>query len=243
LTPLPEAVAAADAILRPVKTGNAFEEAVERILQAIKLGVVGDGERLPPERELAARLNVSRVTLREAIRALQDAGYVVSRRGRYGGTFVSCRPLTLPAKRRRRPAPPGGSLEDALAFRRVVEPGAAELAAGQSLSSRERAQLLCYLDESSAAGLGSYRQSDSRLHLAIAELAGSASLLRAVADVRVRVNDFLDAIPLLEPNLAHANCQHKTIVESILAGDPGGAREAMLDHLEGTAALLRGFLG
>jgi len=242
LTPLAEAVAATDAVLRPVKTGNAFEEAVERILQAIKLGVVGDGERLPPERELAARLNVSRVTLREAIRALQDAGFVVSRRGRYGGTFVTYRPLARPTRPRRRSAPPGGALEDALAFRRVVEPGAAELAAGRALSSRERARLRSHLEESSTAGLHSYRQTDSRLHLAVAELAGSVSLLRAVADVRVKVNDFLDAIPLLEPNLAHANRQHRAIVECILAGDPGGARKAMLDHLEGTAALLRGFL-
>ena len=78
-----------EAVFRPVRAGNPFEETVERLLQAIKLGVVGPGERLPAERDLAARLNVSRVTLREAIKALTDAGYVESRRGRYGGTFVN----------------------------------------------------------------------------------------------------------------------------------------------------------
>src|SRR3954470_15892278 len=82
-------VNAGEALFRPVRTGNAFEETVERLLQAIRLGVVGAGERLPSERELAERLGVSRVTLREAIRALSDAGYVESRRGRYGGTFVN----------------------------------------------------------------------------------------------------------------------------------------------------------
>src|SRR3954454_9627405 len=65
-----------DAVLRSTRTGNAFEKAVERIMQAIKLGIVSDGNRLPPERELVMRLGVSRVTLREAIRALQDAGFV-----------------------------------------------------------------------------------------------------------------------------------------------------------------------
>src|SRR6266487_1521457 len=54
---------AQEAVFRPVRSGNAFEEAVERILQAIKLGVVTYGERLPAERELARRLAVSRVTL------------------------------------------------------------------------------------------------------------------------------------------------------------------------------------
>src|SRR4051812_48031168 len=79
-------------LLRPVRAGNAFEETVERLLQAIKLGMVAYGEKLPPERELAAQLGISRVTLREAIRALQDAGYLDVRRGRYGGAFVVYRP-------------------------------------------------------------------------------------------------------------------------------------------------------
>src|SRR5581483_9862673 len=76
------------ALWRPVRGGNAFEITVARLVQAIKLGMVIDGDRLPPERELAERLQVSRVTLREAIAALRDAGYLESRRGRSGGTFV-----------------------------------------------------------------------------------------------------------------------------------------------------------
>ena len=61
-------------LLRPVREGNAFEETVERLLTVIKLGVVGPGERFPAERELAAHLGISRPTLREAIRELQQAG-------------------------------------------------------------------------------------------------------------------------------------------------------------------------
>src|SRR3954466_4694431 len=73
---------------RPVRGGNAFEITVARLAQAIRLGMVAVGERLPPERELAEQLRVSRVTLREAIGALREAGYLESRRGRSGGTFV-----------------------------------------------------------------------------------------------------------------------------------------------------------
>src|SRR5882757_907335 len=75
-------------VWRPVRGGNAFEITVSRLAQAIRLGIVQVGERLPPERELAEQLRVSRVTLREAIRALREAGYLQSRRGRTGGTFV-----------------------------------------------------------------------------------------------------------------------------------------------------------
>ena len=76
------------ALLGPVRAGNAFEETVERLLTVIKLGVVAPGERFPAERELAGLLGISRITLREAIRELQQAGFVESRRGRFGGTFV-----------------------------------------------------------------------------------------------------------------------------------------------------------
>ncbi|MEU4519722.1 FCD domain-containing protein [Amycolatopsis sp. NPDC024027] len=232
-------VNAGEALFRPVRTGNAFEETVERLLQAIRLGVVGAGERLPSERELAERLGVSRVTLREAIRALSDAGYVESRRGRYGGTFVHD---TLPA-----PPEPGGtvdtvSLEDALSLRYVLETGAAEMAAARSLSPADRQHLTGTLAEAAGADLGDYRRKDSRLHLAIAEVTASGSLTTAMADARTRVNQLLDRIPLLPPNLEHSNAQHEAIVDAILAGDAAAARRAMAEHIEGTASLLRAFL-
>ncbi|ASR39124.1 GntR family transcriptional regulator [Prauserella marina] len=230
-------VSAGEALFRPVRTGNAFEETVERLLQAVRLGVVGAGERLPAERELAERLGVSRVTLREAIRALADAGYVESRRGRYGGTFVKeCLPEP------RAGAAPTAPVEDTLSLRFVLETGAAELAAARSLSQADRRHLSATLAEANAAGVAEYRRRDSRLHLAIAEVTGSASLTSAVADVRMRVNGLLDEIPLLEPNLDHSNAQHGAVVEAILAGDPPSARAAMAEHVEGTASLLRGFL-
>ena len=88
-------------MLRPVRAGNGFEEALEQILQVLRLGLVPDGERLPSERELAERLRISRVTLREVLKVLQDAGP--------GGepprpVRRDVRALTGPA---RRPAAPG----------------------------------------------------------------------------------------------------------------------------------------
>ncbi len=231
---------AGEAVFRPVRTGNAFEETVERLLQAIRLGVAGPGERLPAERELAARLAVSRVTLREAIRALADAGYVESRRGRYGGTFVTeTLPPTASGRARSELA---ADLEDVLTLRRVLETGAAELAAGRALTPTDRQHLREALAEADTMDPADYRRRDSRLHLAIAEVTASTLLTTAVADIRIKVNELLDAIPLLEANIDHSHTQHRRIVERILANNPAGARTAMAEHLDGTAALLRGFL-
>jgi len=232
-----------DAVLRPVRTGNAFEETVERLLEGIKLGVYGYGDRLPVERELASRLGVSRVTVRDALRELGAARYVETRRGRFGGTFVTYQPDPLRHNELARTARSmGGLLADALAFRRVVEIGAAESAARASLTRRQRGDLTARLAAVAGAPVRGYRQADSRLHLAIAEAAGSPLLTASVVDVRARLVDLLNAIPMLERNLAHSNAQHARIVHAILAGDSEGARLAMDEHVEGTAALLRGFL-
>ena len=113
--------------LRPVRKGNPFEETVERLLTAIKLGVIAEGERFPPERDLAAQLGIGRTNLREALRELQQAGYVCCRRGRYGGTFVTYTPPAPDQGELRRLATEDGDkLTDALTFRLAVESGAAE---------------------------------------------------------------------------------------------------------------------
>lgn len=226
-----------------VRTGNAFEETVERILHAVKLGTVPPGDRLPSERELSALLGVSRDTLREAIRALAAEGIVESRRGRGGGTYV----LRVPGPGSGAPLcavvdeQPHG-LDETLTFRRVVETGAAEAAAGRALSATERRLLRERTDEAEQAGLTDYRIADTRYHLAVAELAGSRPLSAAVAEARLRINDLLDAIPMLAVNLKHSADQHRRITAAILGGDPEAARRAMAQHLEGTAVLLRGFL-
>jgi DNA-binding FadR family transcriptional regulator len=240
---------AEDVVFRPIRSGNVFEEARARVVHAIKLGVVTAGGRLPPERELAARLGVSRVTVREALRCLERIGYVEARRGRTGGTFVTYRPTPALDVRSRPDEEIGRSLqeradelEDALTLRAVLDVGAAGLAASRPLGDDERRHLRDRLAESEGAIPSAYRQMDSRLHLAIAEVAGAPSLAASVADVRMRVNDLLDELPLLTANLDESNHQHRVVVEAILAGDEAAAREAMQGHLDDTAALLRGFL-
>ena len=102
--------------------------------------------------------------------------------------------------------------------------------------------LLTRLAAVNQAGPEDYRRMDTLFHLAIAELTGSSLLASACAEARVRLNDLLNAIPLLQRNIDHTTAQHTAIVAAILAGDTRRAQQAVAEHLDGTAALLRGFL-
>ncbi len=243
-------------VLRPVRQGNAFEETVERLLTAIKLGLVGPGERFPAERDLASRLGVSRLTLREAIGELQQAGYVESRRGRFGGTFSTYTPPQPGAGALRRLARENGDrLADALTFRLAVESGAAAALAQQlagpvaghpgprpaepgggdgadggggtpDAAASPRELLLARLTDVNRASPQDYRRLDTLFHLSIAELTGSSLLAAASTDARIRLNDLLNAIPVLQRNIAHAVGQHAAIVRAILpATRTGPARQ------------------
>ena len=230
-------------VLRPVRGHHAFESCVEQLATAIRLGVFPLGAALPPERELADRMGVSRATLREAIAGLRAADMVRTTRGRSGGTVVSYQPLEpgedsdgLTGRRE--------ELLDSLVFRRVVEPGACQLAAARTLSAAERMLLTTTLAEvDNAKGPAEHRQADSRLHLAIASVSGSPMTVKAVTEVQVCLHDMLQAIPVLGINIEHSNAQHRTIVSAIIAGEPTKARRAMEQHCDDTSALLRGLLG
>jgi GntR family transcriptional repressor for pyruvate dehydrogenase complex len=241
----PDPGALAASTLRPVRGHHAFESCVEQLATAIRLGLFPLGTGLPPERELASRLGVSRATLREAMAALRQAGLVETRRGRGGGTVVTLEPRTPSARAaarisddRRR------DWLDALEFRRVVEPGAAFLAAGTDLSGVRREQLERAHAEVAGAGKpAEHRQADSRFHLTLASLTGSPRLVEAVTSVQATLHEMLLAIPVLETNIAHSDRQHAALVRAVVSGRPGQARAVMEQHCDDTAALLRGLVG
>src|SRR5215207_7646268 len=117
---------ALDAVFKPVQTPTTFEETVERLGTAIRLGLLPPGTRLPSERELAEELSISRSTLRQAITALVQSGHLVSLRGGSGGTFVAEEP---PLGQDADGPPLGEEARAVLDDRVVVETGATVLAA------------------------------------------------------------------------------------------------------------------
>jgi GntR family transcriptional repressor for pyruvate dehydrogenase complex len=270
VAPRPEQLGAAPPLM-PIRSVNVFEETVERLLALVKLGVLAPGDRLPSERELAQQLEISRPTVREALRSLGRTGYLTTLRGRFGGTYVldwSPEPSGESARAVARAM--GDELTDALDFRLVVEPGAAALAAERlepadvprldaALALVAEAPQITFPAEArpaidggpDAAGEAetgptpaplSYRLADRRLHLVIADLARSPSVAAAVTQAQVRLSELLAATPQMEEVIRHSEAQHADIVDAIRRGDAAAARSAMHEHISGTASYLRGFL-
>ncbi len=244
MTVAPDPALPAD-VLRPVRGHHAFEVCVEQLATLIRLGVYPRGSTLPPERELAERLAVSRATLREAMAALRQAGLVQTTRGRGGGTIVTMRPSTPSARAAsRRTEATRADWVDALDFRRIVEPGGAALAATGPLDDAQRLRLeAAHQAVAEARGPAIHRQADSRFHLTVAALSGSSRVIESVTDVQSTLHEMLSAIPVLDTNIAHSDAQHGRLVKAILDGRPGRARRVMEQHCDDTAALLRGLLG
>src|SRR4051794_39222703 len=233
------------AVLRPVRGHHAFEACVEQLATAIRLGVYPLGSALPPERELAGMLQVSRATLREAMAALREAGLVETTRGRGGGTVVTLKPRT-PSGRAAARISPARRHEwlDALEFRRIVEPGAAYLAASANLDDEQRRQLeRAHAEVAAARKPAEHRQADSRFHLTVAALGGSPRTVEAVTSVQATLHEMLLAIPVLGTNIAHSDRQHAALVRAIESGNAERARKTMEQHCDDTAALLRGLVG
>jgi len=112
----------------PVATRRTFEEAVQQIVEKVRSGDLHQGDRLPSERELAAQMQISRPTLREAVKVLTEANVLEVRRGQSGGIFVASELVPrelLKTRREIRVSEVAGVLE----ARRLVEPRVAQLAA------------------------------------------------------------------------------------------------------------------
>jgi GntR family transcriptional repressor for pyruvate dehydrogenase complex len=234
-----------EAVLRPVRGHHAFESCVEQLATAIRLGVYPRGSTLPAERELADLLHVSRATLREAMAALRQAGLVETTRGRGGGTVVTLKP-GMPSARAAARVTPTRRRDwlDALDYRRIVEPGAAALAASRELTDVRLAQLeQAHAEVASARKPAEHRQADSRFHLTVAALTDSPRTVEAVTSVQATLHEMLLAIPVLEANIAHSDRQHAALVRAIKASRPERARRVMEEHCDDTAALLRGLVG
>jgi DNA-binding FadR family transcriptional regulator len=240
-------VTATSPMFHPITTQNAFEAVVEQVRTAVDLGLLVPGDRLPPERELAAMFDVSRPTVREALRVLAMSGYVGIRRGSAGGAYVLERPRSDHADRVREDlSAHRGELSALLEWRRVVEAEAAALAATRISDDQLRA-LRARLVESGGRHVrshGLWRAADSRFHIAIAEATGNPYMLDTVRKVRAQLAHALDALILLrqaiEPAAAH---EHEAILAALQARDPDLAMATATLHGRATEERLYAFLG
>jgi DNA-binding FadR family transcriptional regulator len=245
---MPTEVAAVldDVFFRHAHWHSAYEVAVQRLAQAIKLGALSVGAQLPPERELVERLGVSRTTLREAVRSLQQQGYLKTSRGRLGGTFVASRQIRRLSRAEvtRITREMGDTLGELIDLRASVEPAAAELAAGRATEGQVEV-LRWLLERSQSAAVSDLRQTDSTLHIAIAHAANSNRILDLVLEEQMRLHDILAYLPFARENgdpIARSTGQHGSIVDAIARRDGAAARQAMTEHIAGTNDIIFGLL-
>jgi DNA-binding FadR family transcriptional regulator len=228
-----------ETIFAPVRSLTAFEETVERLGTAIRLGLLPPGTRLPAERELCSRLGIARSTLRQALIALGQSGHLHAMRGRGGGTFVAD---PLPPS-----APPSPELlrtwRDAYDQRVAVEVGVAVLASG-----RAQPDTLDALDEIALTLEGllgdfeAYRQADVRLHVGLAQATGNPRLVTTMTEVHGVMTELVGMIPHPPEVLASANVQHARLLAAVRRGDETGAAVEMIEHVRATEHILAGLL-
>src|SRR5579863_5599268 len=168
-----DSAASLDTVFAPVRSQTAFEETVERLVTAIRLGLLPPGTRLPAERELCAKLGIARSTLRQALVALGQSGHLHAVRGRGGGTFVVDE---LPPA----PPPPAELIEtwhETWDHRVAVEVGCAVLACRRAGGSAVSGlgQLLSAMEEATH-DFGTYRALDVRFHIGLAEATSNPRL-------------------------------------------------------------------
>jgi DNA-binding FadR family transcriptional regulator len=227
---------AADLAFTPVVGGGAVEQVVLRLGRAIGSGVLPPGGRLPSEPVLAASLGVAVTTLRQALAVMREAGYLETRRGRGGGSFVATDAEQVLAAFTRGARSVGEPALRALTdWRRAVGGEAAALAARRR-TDRDLAVLRDHA-AAVAAALGdfpAFRIADARFHVAVAEAARSPRLLEAETALQVELNEVLQSVmgPVVADRRSHD--EHEALLSAIERGDGDAAREVAVRHVEGT---------
>jgi DNA-binding FadR family transcriptional regulator len=221
----------------PVRTRHTFEEAAEQIAGKIRAGELRTGDKLPPERDLAVMMEISRPTLREAVRMLVEAGVVEVRRGPGGGIFVAgdLVPIELVRKRSSLRL---AEMAEVLEARRLIEPGVAQLAALRAgdaeLEGLERsiAAMHDICDRGyRPADEDRFLQLDLQFHLALARASGNPTveaLMRTLLRKLEIARDMAMHLPLVPEWTVQI---HERTLEAVRSGDERQVADVMDEHL------------
>jgi DNA-binding FadR family transcriptional regulator len=221
--------------IKAVEPQRLYRRIAEQIARLIRRGEYKPGERLPPERDLAKMLQVSRPSVREALIALEVEGYVEVRVG--SGVYVT---RQRPAARGGDPLPEDSGPFELIAARRLLESECAALAArnaGPAQVRRMKAALAAMQRDRRRSVMP--LDNDRRFHLEIAEASGNSALALAVRtlwDQRtgplfLRLEHHFDTPELWDAAIA----EHAAVMGAIERHDANGARGAMRNHMDAAA--------
>jgi len=225
-------------MFKPVKKTRIHEEIVIKIRGMIDQGKLKKGDRLPTERELAEAFKVSRPSVREALRALESQGFLVSRQG--DGTYISQQPIELLIE-------PFASVIikekfdqlELFEMRRLIEPQLASLAAQRALPSdiAEMEQLVD-LQEQQLYSDGSGPTPEKTLHDIIFKAAKNKILISIMDSLLDSLAESRDKYLQLESRPQMSLARHREILAAIRIGDGELAAIIVREHLEETESML-----
>lgn len=218
--------------LKAVHKTKLYQEITEQIQRLIKEGQLKHGDQLPPERRLAEIFQVSRHSVREAIRTLEEKNVLKSRIG--SGTYVMIEDRSLVIDFLARAIhKEKDKLAEIFQFRRMIEPQIAALAAEQA-SNSDVSELLDLLDRQKRTGTD-FRaaiEMDQALHLTLARATKNGILLKVVE----RLNDILSEsrvqISQSQGRLERSVAGHSRVIQAVADGDSEEAAKAMKEHLK-----------
>jgi GntR family transcriptional repressor for pyruvate dehydrogenase complex len=217
---------------KPIKQPRLSEEVFNQLKEAILSNDFRAGDKLPSERDLAEQFQVSRVAIREAIRALENSGFVSIRQGAAGGAFVrdltfeqlagACHDLFLANKI---------SVYELHQVRTLIEPEVARLAALNATPGLTKRLLDAFeAEHPPGAPLAEDVASATKVHFVLAEMCGNR-FLEAIVNSVIKLNaKILEELKPDPPYSIHPPGSHGPIVEAVAAGDPETAYEAMKRH-------------
>lgn len=215
--------------LRPLARPRLYEQVVARLREYVQTEGLRTGDKLPPERDLADRLGVSRTSVRQAIVALEVQGLVEVRHG--GGTHLlhdtlDAEPLEVMIDRRRR-------LPDILDARDALETKLAALAAGRrTAKDLERIDAaLAAMTDAVARGELAVAE-DQRFHAAVTAAAHSLLLADFMEGISLAIAESRTESLRQPGRPAQSLHQHRLIAEAIHSGDPQAAARAMHTHVD-----------
>ncbi len=216
----------------PLRRSGLTEMLVARLLGLVTTGNLKPGDQLPAERKLAETFDVSRPTLREALRALAVLGVIEVRHG--GGVFVSqleasdlLAPLTFFLTLR------AAEVEKLYEARKLIEGEIAALAAARGEQAAfDELDALIAAQEEAKANPEQYRDVDSAFHRRLGDLSGNEFLSRAAQSLNVLGQEFRKIASETPNVIATSIADHRRIVEAIRRRDAAAAREAMITHMD-----------
>ena len=222
-------------MFEPIQNKRIYQHVVEQIQLQIFNGELKKGDKLPSERDLTDQFNVSRASVREAIRALEVTGLIDTRQGE--GNFISgsiekslLEPLTAMFHLNE------GTPRDLLELRSVIEVRACELAA-KRINDAQATELRKIIDDMSSAHLEAHKaELDKKLHYYITEITGNVMMISLLSIIAAMMESFIQTNrqKILENpnNSAMLMESHEDIVEAIISKDSVKAGKAMKSHMK-----------